>query len=648
MNGIKKGSEGRKCIVILTLISFVLTSTFILPSLPESSAQSTAEWTILVYLDGDNTLDMMVNDDLNEMMAVGSNSDLNIIALVDRTNLDGWGELYRVPAKIYKVETGYLTELPIASAGLPTEPNMGDKSTLIKFANFGIDNYPANHYALVMWDHGGGFSSLMFDKDSTPPGTLEVHMELTDFRQGLDAIGHKFDIIGMDACSMAQLGVTYEVKEYCDYYVASEKPEPFPGWYYTPWLQAIKDDATISAEDVSKEIVSAYAAYYGGTQNTLSSIDCSITKINTLSHDMMKFAQLLEHKAGAYNTELMGALLLEEYTSGQVVGNRDLYEFADYININIADATIQAQAQLIKADINDIVVAEAGLHGTAKGMTIYFPLKYAVEYNYKPILWAQESEWDEFLDAFSENENGRVVTSPVPTITIEGTTATVNASVLCQAQIDKGRWLSGTQTTTTATHKLYVRSWNGVDFSIINETTISGVNKVVCFSPTTTFTYAFADNYNLFTLALDVDKTASQFLSESGGSILTYRDQTTGEYMQYIARFSRDTEDFPLQPGVGYWIHMPASISHTISGAKITTQTLNLDVGWNLQGYTVYGGKLKASDFAESLNGANNIVKKHGGADYLVYVEEIDSGDYYINQGEGFFVYSLTDQTVVI
>ena len=36
------------------------------------------------------------------------------------------------------------------------EVNMGDPSTLALFTEWAIENFPVEHYVLVVWDHGNG------------------------------------------------------------------------------------------------------------------------------------------------------------------------------------------------------------------------------------------------------------------------------------------------------------------------------------------------------------------------------------------------------------------------------------------------------------------------------------------------------------
>ena len=53
---------------------------------------------------------------------------------------------------IYQVTGGTVT----AVAATESPANMGDPATFLDFLNFTYANYPASHYGLICWDHGGG------------------------------------------------------------------------------------------------------------------------------------------------------------------------------------------------------------------------------------------------------------------------------------------------------------------------------------------------------------------------------------------------------------------------------------------------------------------------------------------------------------
>ena len=182
-------------------------------------------WTFMVYLDGDCDLEPFAIADLNEMEEIGSTDDVNIVALVDRW--DGTGADADYPddtsngdwteARIYYIEkdndTSNITSTMLSSEG---ELNMGDPDTLVDFAENVYDNYPAQHYALIFWDHGMGWPGVCPD-DSAGHDALE----LTELDAALDEIttyyGKNLDLIGFDACLMAMLEVDHEIADYGDF-----------------------------------------------------------------------------------------------------------------------------------------------------------------------------------------------------------------------------------------------------------------------------------------------------------------------------------------------------------------------------------------------------------------------------------------------
>ena len=51
----------------------------------------------------------------------------------------------------YEMKDGYMTQVEQVPSA-----SMAESSTLADFLNWGVKKYPADHYMLVIWDHGGG------------------------------------------------------------------------------------------------------------------------------------------------------------------------------------------------------------------------------------------------------------------------------------------------------------------------------------------------------------------------------------------------------------------------------------------------------------------------------------------------------------
>ena len=126
--------------------------------------------------------------------------------------------------------------------------NMGEANTLTEFLNFCDKNYPAEHNALILWDHGAGpllgyGSDEIYESDSLLLSEMIEAMQASPFsgtRNFLDFLfsgpssgGRKLDFVGFDACLMSCLESMQVWAKYADYYVASQELEPGDGWDYT-------------------------------------------------------------------------------------------------------------------------------------------------------------------------------------------------------------------------------------------------------------------------------------------------------------------------------------------------------------------------------------------------------------------------------
>jgi len=109
----------------------------------------------MVYLDADNNLEYAGTEDFLELASVGSDANTNILVQFDRrsgydTSHGDW-----TTCKRFYVTRGMLPTPGFALEDLG-EMNMGDPNTLSSFVNWATANYPADNYALVLWNHGSG------------------------------------------------------------------------------------------------------------------------------------------------------------------------------------------------------------------------------------------------------------------------------------------------------------------------------------------------------------------------------------------------------------------------------------------------------------------------------------------------------------
>ena len=402
----------------------------------EPSPPPEAEWTFMVYMDADNDLEQFGIDDINEMELAGSTDDVNIVALVDRIAGDPeWDDVSNgdwTDARLFHI-TQDLTYDPMAPVPDRTirstqmanlgEVNMGDPATLVDFITWSITNYPAEHYALVLWDHGDGWKVTPNFSVFPPQIPLCLDMtsgdslEIPELRSSLADAGTIFDIVGFDACLMATAEVDYQIRDYANIRVGSQESSPPLGWPYYSILGSLTAAPSMSPEDLATQIVNDYVASYIGfldpypfeyiaTMSAAYLNDCHST---TLAEAVNEFASALIDNANWMSIALAAWGTAPPDIPERFMGDPDyidLYDFAARVKLTITDPIVQSKAQAVMDAIANAVLAENhGMwHPNAHGISIYFPIEEDSLLLYSGYLeFTADTLWDDFLAAYYEN-----------------------------------------------------------------------------------------------------------------------------------------------------------------------------------------------------------------------------------------------------
>jgi hypothetical protein len=157
------------CLLIAGLVSF---------GSHAEAASAKKDWTMLVYLNGNNSLDDFGAFNINQMEKVGSTEHLNVVVQ--------WASLQGKTTKRLLVQkdsdTNSVTSPTVQEMGVV---DMGDKASLLDFIKWGATNYPADHYMVVVWDHGAGWHLKMNTSLQTRSG---IHINDISYD---DNTGHK-------------------------------------------------------------------------------------------------------------------------------------------------------------------------------------------------------------------------------------------------------------------------------------------------------------------------------------------------------------------------------------------------------------------------------------------------------------------------
>ncbi|MFK0729899.1 MAG: clostripain-related cysteine peptidase [Gloeotrichia echinulata HAB0833] len=357
--------------------------------------QNNRRWTIMVYMAGDNgkvfqqlqgkplmaPMEAQGYQDIAEMEAVGSTPDVAVLVQFD--TLSDREHTYRIYIRP--------SEEPRQIEYIP-EQNMGDPRALRDFIVWGIENYPAENYAVILWNHGTGWkeddiyafarsrglqvqasedevrsalraapqasltrnnrrlsrafflSSItevlqLDDEDSRAIAFDDSSLDFLDnaklqqaFQEAEAITGKKVSLIGMDACLMGMVEVAYQLRTNANYMVASQEVEPLSGYPYTAILQNLTTHPEMTSEALAKLIVQEYGRYYEGeSRGSVAQITQSATNLRLIE----KLADSLGRLA-----VILGQLVAEEdiYTEKALYhAQRKAVRFKDSDFVDLCD-----------------------------------------------------------------------------------------------------------------------------------------------------------------------------------------------------------------------------------------------------------------------------------------------------------------------
>jgi len=282
------------------------------------------EWTIMVYMAGDNNLndDMIrainelresiktTGDALSRSGSIGGKNNIGILI-----EFDGEHPLRR-PLRYDLTYTNSRT-YDNDSAGEPTshiisttssiqEPTI--KDSVRDFIEFSIQTQPANNYCLIFSGHSDAFQGRTLLVDENPAGTTTL-AEIRDVLNKIvdEKLGGKFQILGFDGCVMNTVEVMYEFNNVTETWIGSQGSIPNFTWDYQKIAQKLINEPTASLTrekvlDTIIECVSNFNSKYsfGGRSVDISTAKIDLPEFNESSDLINNGAFLLFALLGFY------------------------------------------------------------------------------------------------------------------------------------------------------------------------------------------------------------------------------------------------------------------------------------------------------------------------------------------------------------
>jgi len=362
-------------------------------------------WTVLHYSMADTDLEPFMVADVNEIGAVGSNENLHVREFMDRNVGYGDDELLDqgswVGARVLDIGQGGATEV-VEDLG---DVNSADPEVLARFIAEGIEANRAGHYALIISDHGASWPGIGPDEGSDYD-VLDLAEITAGISSGLEQAGvDKLDLLGFDACLMANYEVASAVAPLADRLVASQELEPGHGWDYTS-LQLLADDPEATVDELGSEIIAGFAGQAAdqGTseQITLSMVD--LTQMDAVDEAVAAFAGAMEEQS----TDVAPAVGQSEATTLAFGKSPDQSQDKHLSDLGLLAASIgesapevAEQADALVSALDGVVLDSVEGVGTAgaTGLSIYLPpVVELADPAYADVV--SSDEWRSFLDSY--------------------------------------------------------------------------------------------------------------------------------------------------------------------------------------------------------------------------------------------------------
>ena len=384
------------------------TYTLRLDTTAASSANATAgSWTLLLYGAGDNNLEAELLDDINEMELALPDAAIQIGVLADRipgySSSDGnWSDT-RVGIVSNDSNSSTLSS-HFTSWG---ERDSGSSATLTDFINWGTTTLPADNYALVIWNHGGGplAGSAWDDSSGNNLSLSEVSSAINASTLATDGV----DLLGFDACLMASIEQVYEANAYSDLLIFSELTEPGDGWDYTGFLNRFTSGSDRSSEMLATAIVDSYASFYGRSQ-TLSAVDsAAITAVGSALDQFV--ATLLDSGSSSDWNAITEARQRAAAADAGYDYLVDIGSFMSYVTQFSTNTTLNSAALAVN-DALDAALVRKGGSLNYSGLTLVFPeagSSLANWYGSDSNAFLQATRWDELLTGYYQQQLGRTL-----------------------------------------------------------------------------------------------------------------------------------------------------------------------------------------------------------------------------------------------
>lgn len=391
----------RLYLILSLLIALIMTSC------SKSSGIKEKEWTVLIYMNGDNSLSDSINPDINQMEASQFDEEkMNIIVQAD------YG-IYAPNPKpcIYKIKNDdNSTKISSPKIKYLPEIDSGDWRVVANFINWGMQKYPAKNYAVILWSHGNGWMPKKVKYSSFfPDDVSHDHISIVDgdYRNLFKSLKNRVDVLILDACNMQTIENLSELPANVDYVVGSEETVPETGFPYDDvfrdWsnLDIPRDFAISASVDYFNSYLPGGSQNYQGNNFPLSVCAIDMGKFQNFRKDFMDF---LEANIDSISAQTFLQARENSVEFNDLTWDIDIVDYLHNLKSVVENENIKSQIDSLLASADKLFISAKSYDyftyyvGQA---TICFP-KTKADYNYLierygKLKIAKDTYWTIFL-----------------------------------------------------------------------------------------------------------------------------------------------------------------------------------------------------------------------------------------------------------
>jgi hypothetical protein len=303
-------------------------------------------WTILVYMAADNNLARFGVEDLDEMELAPDDPEVQVVVQAEFSPVDldlSPCPACRAPSTFrYRVRPGGSNVGPDHPVDVIGNRDMTQAATLREFIAWGREHYPAERFALILWNHGGGYKGLIEDKTSAG----SAWMPLTTLRQGLSG-GPPLDLIDFDMCLMGSADLLELIQGTTGVVVFSQDVEPGPGNPYAEMIRAVQADPSATPQAVATRWVEAFHDSYEGNRSQTTKSAFDMAQYDDFSIAWRAVGTSLTSTMSANRIPVgMASLRSQKFTLPQM---KDIVNWSDSMAVRTADPDLRTKLAALRS-----------------------------------------------------------------------------------------------------------------------------------------------------------------------------------------------------------------------------------------------------------------------------------------------------------